>query len=146
MTTTFPKTNEVARTWHLIDAKGQVLGRLASEVARRLSGKDKRTYSSHVDVGDYVVIINAKDIRITGNSKPDQKIDFRHSHYPGGDTQTPYREFLKSNPDRAVELAISGMLPKNKLRSRRLRRLKVYKSGDHPHGVNFPSTKSAPAA
>ncbi len=146
MTTTHLKTNEIRRTWHLIDAKDQVLGRLATEVVRRLSGKDKRAYSAHADVGDFVVIINAKDVRLTGNSKLDQKIDFRHSHFPGGDTQTPYREFMKSKPDRAVELAISGMLPKNKLRPRRLRRLKVYKGGDHPHGANFPKAKIAPAA
>jgi large subunit ribosomal protein L13 len=91
-------------------------------------------------------VINAEKIQLKGNNKPDQKIDFRHSGYPGGETITLYREFLKSKPDRAVELAISGMLPKNKLRSRRLRRLKVYKGSDHPHGVHFAASKPAPAA
>lgn len=145
MKTTQPKTNEVPRKWHLIDANGQVLGRLATEIVRRLSGKDKAIYSSYVDCGDYVVVINAKDVRLTGNNKADQKIDFRHSHFPGGETMTPYREFMKSKPDRAVELAISGMLPKNKLRPRRLRRLKVYKGNEHPHGVHF-AQKAIPAA
>lgn len=146
MSTTQPKSHELKRNWHLVDASGQVLGRLATAVARRLSGKDKSIYSHHVDTGDYVVVINAEKIQLKGNNKPDQKIDFRHSGYPGGETITLYREFLKSKPDRAVELAISGMLPKNKLRSRRLRRLKVYKGSDHPHGVHFAASKPAPAA
>src|SRR6185295_3236510 len=122
---------------HLVDAKGQILGRLASQVARRLCGKDKRTYAPHVDGGDYVVIVNAESIRITGDNKPVQKIDFRHSGYPGGDTMTPYNEFLKKRPERAISLAVSGMLPKTKLRQLQMARLKVYRGATHPHGAQF---------
>lgn len=146
MTTPHQNPATVSRKWHLVDANGQILGRLATEIAKRLSGKDKRIYSQHIDVGDYVVVINAKDVRLTGNNKLDQKIDFRHSGYPGGETMTPYREFMKSNPDRAISLAVSGMLPKNKLRSRRMRRLKVYSGSNHPHGVHFAAPATAPAA
>ena len=141
-TNTFqPKSENIARRWHLVDANGKILGRLAVEVARTLSGKHKRNYAPHVDMGDYVVIVNAGGIRITGNNKPVQKIDFRHSGYPGGHTITPYGEFLKKKPERAIELAVSGMLPKTRLRKRQLARLKVYRSPTHPHGANFaPAT------
>jgi large subunit ribosomal protein L13 len=108
-------------------------------------GKGKRDYAPHVDCGDHVVIINAEGIRITGNNKPVQKFDFRHSGYPGGDTLTPYGEFLKSKPERAIHLAVSGMLNKNRLRSRQLARLKVYKGSAHPHGAQF-AVKAKPEA
>ncbi len=135
------KRNEVARKWHLIDAKNQVLGRLAVQVARLVTGKGKITYSPHVDCGDFVVILNAEGIRITGNNKPEQKIDFRHSGYPGGDTITPYGTFLKENPERAIWLAVSGMVPKTRLRSRQMARLRVFKGTQHPHGVQFAPPK-----
>src|SRR5690349_4865895 len=111
MTTNHPNKNNLKRTWHVVDAKGQILGRMATSIVRQLTGKDKRIYSPHVDCGDFVVVINAEEIRLTGNNKLDEKIDFRHSGYPGGETMTPYREFMKSNPDRAISLAVSGMLP-----------------------------------
>jgi large subunit ribosomal protein L13 len=148
MKTHQPKAETLVRRWHLVDAKDKVLGRLATEVARTLMGKGKRDYAPHVDCGDHVVIINAEGIRITGNNKPVQKIDFRHSGYPGGETVTPYGEFLKSKPERAIHLAVSGMLSKNRLRDRQLARLKVYKGSTHPHGAQFaaPRAKSDAAA
>ncbi len=136
-----PKKNEILRKWHLIDAKGQILGRLATKVSALISGKGKISFSPHVDCGDFVVVINAEGIRITGNNKPDQKIDFRHSHYPGGHTITPYRAFLKEKPERAISLAVSGMLSKTRLRKRQMTRLKVYRGDQHPHGVNFAVPK-----
>lgn len=144
MKTFQPTSVSVERNWHLIDAKDQVLGRLATRVAYLLSGKGKRYYTSHVDCGDHVVVINAADVRITGNSKPIQKIDFRHSGYPGGDTMTPYKIFLKTKPERAISLAVTGMLPKNRLRRSRMARLKVYKNGAHPHGAQLSPKKSKP--
>jgi large subunit ribosomal protein L13 len=151
MKTYQPKKNSIVRRWHLVDAKDKVLGRLATEVARTLMGKGKPSFTPHVDCGDHVVIINAEGIRITGNNKPVQKIDFRHSGYPGGETITPYGEFLKSKPDRAIYLAVSGMLSKNRLRARQLARLKVYKGSTHPHGAQFAAkakteSAAAPAA
>jgi large subunit ribosomal protein L13 len=147
MKTYQPKQQAIARRWHLFDAKDKVLGRLATEVARVLMGKGKRDYAPHVDCGDHVVIINAEGIRITGNNKPVQKIDFRHSGYPGGETVTPYGEFLKSKPDRAIHLAVSGMLSKNRLRDRQLARLKIYKGSTHPHGAQFATkAKAEPVA
>jgi len=140
-----PNASTVRRQWHLIDAKEKVLGRLAVDVARRLSGKSKRDYAPHVDAGDYVVIVNASGVRITGNNKPVQKIDFRHSGYPGGHTITPYGEFLKKKPERAVELAVNGMLPKTRLRKRQMARLKVYRGDTHPHGAQFAPAKTAAA-
>ncbi len=142
-----PQPNTIKRRWHVVDAKNQVLGRLASQIARRLMGKDKANFAPHVDCGDFVVVVNAAQVRITGGSKPVQKIDFRHSGYPGGDTITPYGEFLRNNPERAVTLAVSGMLSKNKLRRRQLTRLKVYRSGTHPHGAqSTPSVKTPSSA
>jgi len=125
------------RQWHVFDASGKTLGRLATDVVRILTGKGKRQYTPHVDGGDFALIINAEGVRMTGNSKLTQKIDFRHSGYPGGDRMTPYSQFLKQNPERAISLAISGMLPKNRLRSRRLKRLKVYRTAVHPHGAQL---------
>ncbi len=138
-----PNQATVERRWHLVDAKNQVLGRLACDISKKLVGKTKIKFAPHVDCGDFVVVINAENIRITGNNKPVQKIDFRHSGYPGGDTITPYGEFLKKKPERAIELAVSGMLPKNKLRDRQMTRLKVYRGIAHPHGAQFPIKKEA---
>jgi large subunit ribosomal protein L13 len=137
MTTPQPKSSNVSRHWHLIDAKGQVLGRLATKITLLLLGKGKRIYTPHVDCGDVVVVINAADVKMTGANKLNEKIDFRHSGYPGGETMTPYREFLISHPDRAILLAVKGMLPKNRLRPRQLARLKIYKGATHNHGSQF---------
>ena len=136
-----PNKLTVRRTWHLIDAKGEILGRLATKAARILTGKAKITYAPHVDTGDYVVVINATGVKLTGNNKAKQKIDFRHSGYPGGYTITPYDLLLKEKPDRAIELAVSGMLPKTRLRSRQMTRLRVYKGDTHPYGPQFVKVK-----
>jgi large subunit ribosomal protein L13 len=141
-----PTKHGVQRTWHLVDAKGQILGRLATEVARILSGKQKISYATHIDSGDHVVVINAEGIRITGNNKPTQKIDFRHSGYPGGYTITPYNLFLEKKPTRAIELAISGMLPKNRLRKRQMARLHVFRKESHPYGAHFAAKEKAAKA
>lgn len=128
-----------SRPWHVIDAQGQILGRLATRVAGLLTGKSKVTYQPHQDGGDFVIVINAEGIKITGNNKPIQKMDFRHSGYPGGDTLIPYIKLLATKPEKAIKLAVSGMLPKNKLRSRRIVRLKVFKGSQHPHGAQVKS-------
>jgi large subunit ribosomal protein L13 len=135
--TSFPTTSSVNRKWHLIDAKGQVLGRVACDISKKLTGKSKRLFAPHVDCGDFVVVVNAEGVRLTGNNKPTQKIDFRHSGYPGGMTITPYGEFLKKNPERAISLAVSGMLPKTRLRSRQMARLRVFRGTNHPHTAQF---------
>ena len=140
-----PKSSDIHRRWHLVDANGQVLGRLATQIARRLMGKDKKEYAPHVDCGDYVVVINAAGIRITGNNKPTQKIDFRHSGYSGGHTITPYGTFLKEKPERAITLAVSGMLAKNRQRARQLTRLRVFRGETHPHAANFAAEKQTAA-
>lgn len=134
--TYFPKSDEIKRAWHLIDGNGQVLGRLATKVANILRGKDKAMFSRDIDCGDFVVITNASKIVLTGK-KLEQKFNFRHSGYPGGDVLTPYSKLMADNPERAVELAVKGMLPKNKLADKQIRRLKVYKTGEHPHGAQF---------
>jgi len=136
-----PTKKSIQRNWHLLDAKDKILGRLATEAASYLSGKRKASYAPHVDGGDHVVIINAQAIRITGTNKPTQKIDFRHSGYPGGYTITPYNIFLEKKPERAIQLAISGMLPKTRLRKRQIARLHVFKGTSHPHGVHFATKK-----
>jgi large subunit ribosomal protein L13 len=138
-----PNKKTIQRNWHLIDAKGQILGRLATEAASFLSGKRKISFAHHVDGGDHVVVINAEGVRITGNNKPTQKIDFRHSGYPGGYTITPYNLFLEKKPTRAIELAISGMLPKTRLRKRQMARLHVYRKGTHPYGSHFAAKEAA---
>jgi len=119
-----------------VDAKDKILGRLAPGVANILHGKDKPFFTPHIDCGDFVVVINAGKVRLSGN-KLKTKMDFRHSGYPGGQTLTPYEKLLREKPQRAIELAVSGMLPKNRLRSRMMRRLKVYRGPEHPHNVQF---------
>lgn len=143
------KSNEIQRTWFLINADGVVLGRLAAMAAQLLRGKGKATYSAHMDGGDGVVVINAEKIRLTGN-KLIQKIDFRASRYPGGQVYTNYGKLIAEKPERVIELAVSGMLPKNRLRSRFMRRLKVFRGaeagvtykGAHVVDVTQPKIKS----
>lgn len=125
MKTYQPKAKEVTRNWHLMDAKGKILGRFATEAAMHLMGKNKRTYSQHMDMGDYVVVINAKDIELTGRKK-DQKVYQKHSGYPGGFKEVKVKKLLKERPQRVIEMAISGMLPDNRLKSKRMLRLKVF--------------------
>ncbi len=131
------KAGEIERRWYVVDAKDQVLGRLASSIATILRGKHKPTYSPHLDVGDFVIVVNAKDIRLTGK-KASQKTYFRHSGYMGGDRQIPFRRMLERHPDRIIKLAVKGMLPKNTLGRAMLRKLKVYAGPEHPHEAQLP--------
>jgi large subunit ribosomal protein L13 len=132
-----PKPGEIERTWHVIDATDVVLGRLASHVAVLLRGKHKTTFAPHVDTGDFVIIINAEKVALTG-AKKQQKMDYRHSGFPGGLRATSYTELLESNPRRAVEKAVKGMLPHNKLGRQQIKKLKVYAGSEHPHAAQMP--------
>jgi large subunit ribosomal protein L13 len=132
-----PKPGEIERTWHVIDASDVVLGRLASHVATLLRGKHKTTFAPHVDTGDFVIVINAEKVALTG-AKKQQKMDYRHSGYPGGLRATSYTELLESNPRRAIEKAVKGMLPHNKLGRQQLKKLKVYAGPEHPHAAQLP--------
>ena len=137
MKTFITKPNEVERQWHIVDAQGQTLGRLASRIATVLRGKHKPGFSPSVDCGDYVVVINAEKIHVTGR-RMDQKVYYRHSQYPGGLTEITLREQLEKFPTRPVELAVKGMLPKNKLGRKMLKKLKVYAGEAHPHQAQQP--------
>lgn len=137
MRTYTPRANDVERRWHIIDASDIVLGRLASQVAQLLRGKHKPVYAPHVDTGDFVIIINAANVALTGN-KREQKLAYRHSGYPGGLKAMGYTELLATKPTRAVEKAIAGMLPKNTLGRQMLGKLKVYAGPDHPHAAQQP--------
>jgi large subunit ribosomal protein L13 len=132
-----PKPGEVTRAWHVIDAEDVVLGRLASQVATLLRGKHKPTFAPHVDTGDFVIIVNAGKVALTGN-KRDNKFAYRHSGYPGGLRKRTFGELLDSRPDRLVEKVVKGMLPKNKLGRAQGRKLKVYAGPDHPHAAQQP--------
>ena len=137
MRTYTPKQGEITRAWHIIDATDVVLGRLASQTAILLRGKHKPTCAPHVDGGDFVIIINAEKVALTG-SKLAQKKAYRHSGYPGGLTATTYSEMLEKHPTRAVEKAIRGMLPKNSIGRAQLTKLKVYAGAEHPHAAQQP--------
>ena len=137
MRTYTPKPADIQQSWHVIDAQDVVLGRLASHAATLLRGKHKPTFAPHVDTGDFVIIINAEKVALTG-SKRQQKMDYRHSGYPGGLRATSYAELLEQNPRRAVEKAVKGMLPHNKLGRAQLRKLKVYAGPEHPHAAQQP--------
>jgi len=132
-----PKTGQVQRDWIVIDATDVVLGRLASHTAAILRGKHKPTFANHVDTGDFVVIINAEKVALTGQ-KLQKKMAYRHSGYPGGLTAVSYAELLEKNPVRAVEKAVRGMLPKNSLGRQQLTKLKVYVGAEHPHAAQQP--------
>jgi large subunit ribosomal protein L13 len=132
-----PKAAEVDRRWHVIDATDIVLGRLASQVAILLRGKHKPIFAAHLDTGDFVVVVNAEKVALTG-SKREQKKAYRHSGYPGGLRAVGYTELLDKHPERAVEKAIRGMLPKNTLGRAQLSKLKVYRGPEHPHQAQKP--------
>lgn len=131
------KPDEVEREWFVVDASGKTLGRLATEVARILRGKHKPIYSPMIDVGDYVIVVNAEKVRVTGR-KLTQKFYYRHSGYPGGFKQISLRDMLARHPTRVIEYAVWGMLPKNALGRRMFRKLKVYAGPDHPHQAQNP--------
>ena len=137
MRTYSPKPGEIERRWHVIDADDVVLGRLASQAAILLRGKHKPTWAPHVDTGDFVIVVNASKLVLTGN-KRDQKIAYRHSGFPGGLSATGYTQLLAENPRKAVEKAVRGMLPKNTLGRAMSRKLKVYAGPEHPHQAQLP--------
>lgn len=132
-----PKPGEVTHRWYVVDAQGKTLGRLASRLARLLLGKDKPEYTPGVDVGDFVIVVNAEAIDVTGR-KLDEKIYYRHSGYPGGLKSLTLRQQLSKFPERVITLAVKGMLPKNRHGRRLLKKLKVYAGPDHPHQGQQP--------
>jgi large subunit ribosomal protein L13 len=138
MITRFPSAKSVERKWHVIDAKDQALGRVASRAATLLMGKHKPTYAQFLDTGDHVIILNAASVKLTG-AKEDQKVYHRHSGHPGGLRSTTARKMRATHPERIVELAVSGMLPKTKLGKQMYRKLKVYAGARHPHEAQKPA-------
>ncbi|NLT26651.1 MAG: 50S ribosomal protein L13 [Microbacteriaceae bacterium] len=137
MRTFTPKAGEITRDWYVIDATDVVLGRLATHAAAILRGKHKPTFAPHVDTGDFVIVINADKVALTG-AKLEQKKAYRHSGYPGGLRAVTYSQLLEKFPERAVEKAIRGMLPKNSLGRDQIKKLKVYAGGEHPHAAQQP--------
>jgi large subunit ribosomal protein L13 len=131
------KEHEIQRVWHVIDAQGQTLGRLATRIATVLRGKHKPIYTPHVDCGDYVIVVNAEKIHVTGQ-KMTQKVYYRHSGYPGGLKQITLRDQLKKFPERVIEKAVRGMMPKNRLGRQMFKKLKVYAGPNHPHQAQQP--------
>ena len=137
MKTYSAKPGEIQRDWYVVDAEGQTLGRLATQIADRLRGKGKPQFTPHVDTGDYVVVVNAEKIAVTGK-KLDDKMYFRHSGYPGGLRSRPLREQLERVPTEVLRKAVKGMLPRNRLGRQQLTKLKIYAGPDHPHGAQEP--------
>ena len=137
MKTSTAKPSDVSREWYLIDANDKVLGRLSAEIAKRLRGKHKPIYTPHVDTGDYIVVVNADKIRVTGN-KAEDKMYYRHSGYPGGLYETNFNKMQQRFPTRALELSVKGMLPKGPLGYAMLKKLKVYAGSEHPHAAQQP--------
>jgi len=136
MKTTVIKSDQIKRDWHHYDANNQILGRLASDIAQKLIGKHKVGYSPNLDCGDYVVVTNAAKINVTGR-KDKQKIYYHHSHYPGGLKALSFKQVQKKDPARIIIHAVNNMLPKNKLRAMRLKRLKVFSQSEHPYQDKF---------
>jgi large subunit ribosomal protein L13 len=134
-----PRVSEIEREWYVVDAEGQTLGRIATRIATIIRGKHKPTYTPNIDVGDYVVVINAEKVRLTGN-KEQQKNYYRHSNYPGGLTTTSFRQMIDKHPERVVEYAVKGMLPGSTLAKQQLLKLKVYAGPNHPHAAQQPKT------
>lgn len=141
MKTTLPKVNEIDRQWFVIDGTDLVLGRLASLVASRLRGKHKAIFTPHLDIGDFIVVVNADKIKLSGR-KIDQKMYYRHSGYPGGITGINAKRMLAEKPERVLQAAVKGMLPKNRLGRQMLKKLKVYAGPDHPHAAQKPADLS----
>jgi large subunit ribosomal protein L13 len=139
MRTYIPKKDEIDRQWLVVDASNQVLGRLASEIARLLRGKHKATFTPSLDTGDFVVVVNAERVALTGQ-KLEEKKYYRHSGYPGGLRVRTAREMLNKHPERLIRAAVWGMLPKNRLGRRLLRKLKIYSGPEHPHAAQQPKS------
>ncbi len=137
MKTTILKTEDIERKWYIIDAKDKVLGRMSTLIADKLRGKDKACFSPHMDCGDFIIVINADKIKLTGN-KWDKKVYYRHTGYNSGLRETPAKDMIKKKPTKMLELAVSGMLPKNKLRPVFMNKLKIYTGQEHPHEAQSP--------
>lgn len=137
MKTYSPKFSDIEKKWYVVDANGQVLGRLASKIATILRGKHKPMWAPHMDVGDFVVVVNADKIRLTGR-KAEQKVYYRHSRYPGGLKSVPYDHMVTKQPEFVLYQAVKGMLPRNKLGRQMIKKLKLYASPDHPHSAQQP--------
>ena len=137
MKTYIPNLKEIKRKWYLVDAKDKILGRLADKIAQILSGKNKVVYTPHIDTGDFVVIINAKKVRVTGG-KEKKKIYYHYSGYPGGLKERTFEDILKRKLEQVIRRAVKGMLPKNKLGKKMLKKLKVYPGAEHPHQAQNP--------
>ncbi|UCD35645.1 MAG: 50S ribosomal protein L13 [Nitrospiraceae bacterium] len=137
MKTIFAKKTDVTKKWHIVDADGMVVGRLASQVAKILRGKNKAIFTPNIDTGDFVIVVNAKKARFTGNKLSD-KLYYRHSGYPGGIRKENARDIMETRPERIIEAAVRGMLPKNRLGRRQFSKLKVYSGPDHPHTSQSP--------
>jgi large subunit ribosomal protein L13 len=137
MNTYTAKTGEVRQDWYVVDAAGKVLGRLAAEIARRLRGKHKPEFTPHIDTGDYIVVVNADKLRVTGR-KAENKIYHRHSGYPGGIYSTTFAKLHARHPDRVLKLAVKGMLPKGPLGYAMLKKMKIYAGAEHPHTAQQP--------
>ena len=140
MKTYQPTNKEIKRQWHLVDADGQVLGRMASQIARLLMGKHKASYSAHMDSGDFVVVLNAEKVKLTGK-KPQQKVYRSHSGYPGGFKEISFERMLKEHPERIVEHAVSGMLPTNRIKKARMARFNVIVGDKNPYEAKFVEEK-----
>lgn len=132
------KPSEVERSWYVVDAEGKTLGRLATAIAATLRGKHKATFTPHIDTGDFVIVVNAGKVRVTGN-KETEKLYYRHSNYPGGLKSTSLREQREKHPERILEAAVWGMLPQNNLGRQQLKKLKLYAGPDHPHAAQQPA-------
>jgi len=142
MKTYQPKAKDIKRNWHLIDAEGKVLGRMASEIAKILMGKHKPTYTNHIDMGDYMVVINADKLVLSGN-KFKNKIYYKHSGYPGGFREVKFEKLFTTQPQKVVQKSVYGMLPDNRLRNKRLLRLKIFSGEDHPYKDKFGKENSS---
>jgi len=140
MKTYSPSATEIKREWQVVDASGQVLGRLASQVAKLLMGKHKSIYTPHLDTGDYVMVLNAAKVEVSGK-KANQKIYYRHSGYPGGLKEITFRELFSKYPTRVVEAAVKGMLPKSRLGRAMFKKLRVYAGSEHPHHAQVASRR-----
>ena len=137
MKTFSAKSHEVQRDWYIVDATGKVLGRIAAEIARRLRGKHKPEFTPHVDTGDYIVVVNAEKLRVTGNKAKD-KLYHRHTTYPGGIRTTNFEKLQTKHPERVLTLAVKGMLPKGPLGYAMIKKMKIYPGAEHPHSAQQP--------
>lgn len=132
-----PRPPDITRKWYVVDAEGKTLGRIATIIAETLRGKNKPTFAPHMDMGDFVIVVNAEKVKVTGTKETD-KLYHRHSGYPGGLTSVPLREMRARHPDRILKLAVKGMLPKNALGEQQLKKLKIYAGPSHPHASQQP--------